>query len=854
MVLDTRWKRFKYSNGSKTLCVLLALVMVAVIAVNGLSIFKAVAIFEDDILKPHEAHYKDSDSFVQNLYFDTEGLFSIAGLNAEEKRYYEAEEKYVEKALNAYKTETEKNRLTQEEVDKYIERLHNDEDIYNDYYEEYYSDYDDRYYLSAYYNIYRGDDYNWYKTDFDYHSLTTVSVASNNIAFGHTETEAENMFRDWFYRNYYESYVSNYVREYYGNLLYELKNVKFYADGGEVFTNVTENTQAFINEVKSGKGDYFYCENGEMHFSGFFEEKKFDQWAYTHQESSNVYISVDTDFGEIDRYRIISDEYESIAQYNVAGGIAVMFFAFIALIVLAVMSVRLAGHTEDGIKTAKFDGFPMDLHLVLNSALIFAAGFGIAYIFGELFYAISRYTYSGRVSLDEIQIATNGLVRIAVIALVSIIYLLILEFATSVARNVKAEKPIIKRTAIFKLFELIFKLIKLIFKLIFKHGGKGILTVLKFIFVTIIGGFFKMIGKLFRIFLHLCKSIALKPKRLEKKLVSATVLYTIFNFVSFVIIAIMYINTFDYGYFECFLIGLLWFIALIALDTYAVHRAVKYLKALDDIIDTSAKREPLPYDTATLPPSLKTLAESLEATNAELQAAVLKAVKDERTKAELITNVSHDLKTPLTSVINYIDLLQKCDIEDETAKQYMAVIDEKSARLKRLIEDLIEASKVSTGNVTLNKTKLNLCELASQAIVEETSDIEKNNLQIIFDETVGKHIVYADGTKIYRVFENLLSNARKYSAPYSRIYASVYSDDNAGYFEIKNISKDPLNISAEELTERFVRGDKSRSEEGNGLGLSIARELCKLNGGDLIITIDGDLFKATVKLPRVAEV
>ena len=848
MVLDTRWKRFKYSNGSKTLCVLLALVMVAVIAVNGLSIFKAVAIFEDDVFKSHEAHYKDNDSFVRNLYLDTSSIFSVAGIKAEEEKYYAAEENYVKKALNAYKTETEKNRLTQEEVDKYIERLHNDEDIYNDYYEEYYSDYDDRYYLSAYYNIYRGDDYNWYKTDFDYESLTAVSVASNNIAFGHSDYEAENMFKSWFSRNNYDTYISSSDRAYYANSLYELKNVKFYADGGEVFANVTENVKDFINNVKSGEGDSLYCENGELHVSGFFKEKEFNQWEFPHQESSNVYISVDTNFGDFDRYRLISDEYESIAQYNAVGGITVTFFAFIALVVFAVMSVRLAGHTEDGIKTAKFDNFPMDLHLVLNSALIFAAGFGIAYILDGLFYAVSRYAY--HISFGEVYFATNKLIRIAVIALVSIIYLLILEFATSVARNVKAEKPIIKRTAIFKLFELIFKLIKLIFK----HGGKGILTVLKFIFVTIIGGFFKMIGKLFRIFLHLCKSIALKPKRLEKKLVSATVLYTIFNFVSVAIIAIMYINTFDYGYFECFLIGLLWFIALIALDTYAVHRAVKYLKALDDIIDTSAKREPLPYDTVTLPPSLKTLADSLEATNAELQEAVLKAVKDERTKAELITNVSHDLKTPLTSVINYIDLLQKCDIEDETAKQYMAVIDEKSARLKRLIEDLIEASKVSTGNVTLNKTKLNLCELASQAIVEETSDIEKNNLQIIFDETVGKHIVYADGTKIYRVFENLLSNARKYSAPYSRIYASVYSDDNAGYFEIKNISKDPLNISAEELTERFVRGDKSRSEEGNGLGLSIARELCKLNGGDLIITIDGDLFKATVKLPRVAEV
>ena len=180
----------------------------------------------------------------------------------------------------------------------------------------------------------------------------------------------------------------------------------------------------------------------------------------------------------------------------------------------------------------------------------------------------------------------------------------------------------------------------------------------------------------------------------------------------------------------------------------------------------------------------------------------------------------------------------------------MGVIAEKSGKLKRLIEDLIEASKISSGNVTINKTKLNLNELAAQAIVEEASEFEKRDLQLIFEEPAQKHIAFADGTKIYRVLENLLSNAKKYSAPGSRIYARLYSGTDCEYFEIKNISKEQLNISAQELTERFVRGDKSRNEDGNGLGLSIATELCRLNGGELILSIDGDLFKATVKIPK----
>lgn len=858
MVLDTRWKRFKYSSGNKTLCVLLALVMVVVIVSNSISICKALAIFEDDVFKTHETNYKDSQYFMWNLDSDIERIFGAVGLSDAEKEYYEAEDAYVEEALKAYKAEGEKNRLSSEDVDKYIERLHDVDSIWDEYYGEYYDDYDDRYYLSSYYNIYYGDDHNWYKADFNYESLTTVSVASYNLAFGHSDAKAEEMLRDWFYAHKYREYVSiDAENDYYGSQLSELKNLKYYAENGIIFTNVTENVEQFISEVKSGKGNCFYCEDGKVAVSGIFKENEDMLWpSFQYQDNSNVYISVDTEFGETDRYSIAKDEYENIVSYNVVGGITVTFFALIALIAFAVMSVRLAGHTEEGIKAAKFDGFPTDLHFLLNGFLVLAAGYGTACISYELIQTVYRCVHSGYVYIDEAYFMTGDLIPLAIVALVCVIYLLILEFATSVARNVKAEKPILKKTLFYKFFALIFKLIRLIckltfklIKLIFKNGGKGLSKVLKFIFVDVIGGFFKLIGKLFRIFLHLCKTIALKPKRLEKKLVSAAVLLTLVNFISIGIIALLFLYSYEYGEGGA-PFGILVFFALIALDAYAVYKAMKYLKTLDDIIDSSAKREPLPYETDALPPSLKTLAESLEATNAELQEAVLKAVKDERTKAELITNVSHDLKTPLTSVINYIDLLQKCDIEDETAKQYMAVIDEKSARLKRLIEDLIEASKVSTGNVTLNKTKLNLCELASQAIVEETSDIEKNNLQIIFEEASNKHIVYADGTKIYRVFENLLSNARKYSAPYTRIYASVYSDDNAGYFEIKNISKDPLNISAEELTERFVRGDKSRSEEGNGLGLSIARELCKLNGGDLIITIDGDLFKATVKLPK----
>ena len=186
--------------------------------------------------------------------------------------------------------------------------------------------------------------------------------------------------------------------------------------------------------------------------------------------------------------------------------------------------------------------------------------------------------------------------------------------------------------------------------------------------------------------------------------------------------------------------GIFVFLALIltacilAADIYGAYKASKYTGELDKIITCAAENRPITADEENLPKSLKTLSETLDKQSAALQNAVIQAVKDERTKTELITNVSHDLKTPLTSVINYIGLLQKCDIEDEAAKKYMAIIDEKANRLKKLIEDLIEASKVSTGNISLNKSLINLNELATQAIVEESTDFEKLNLQLIFEE------------------------------------------------------------------------------------------------------------------------
>ncbi|MCD7775187.1 MAG: HAMP domain-containing histidine kinase [Clostridiales bacterium] len=355
---------------------------------------------------------------------------------------------------------------------------------------------------------------------------------------------------------------------------------------------------------------------------------------------------------------------------------------------------------------------------------------------------------------------------------------------------------------------------------------------------TLIYKFGRLIAKVAKGFYNILKY---KPSKFGRTALIAIIIYFVINVVlCFLAFTSSYIGIIP------LLLGV--FIMLVFNGLCAVF-VIKYAKNLDKIIIASENHTAIELDNEKLPESLKILADSLNNFNLELNRAVEQAVKDEQTKTELITNVSHDLKTPLTSLISYSDLLSKCNIEDETAKKYIGVINEQSIKLKRLIEDLIEASKVSTGNISLNKTALNLSELSVQIIVEFTPEMEKNGNEIRFSEPVSSPIIYADGSKTYRILSNLLNNAKKYSAPNTRIYITIYNDSEYGYFEIKNISNEPLNISPNELTERFVRGEKSRTKEGNGLGLSIAKDLCKLQNGKLNITIDGDLFKAVVALP-----
>lgn len=824
--MDTRWTKFKYSNFSKLLCVLLACCFISVFSLNFIKLIERT----DTVGSQNWLATSQNNDDFEKIYFSSE-KFSHLLINDVGVISYDVSHNYYQALYDEKKAETSEKMLEyfkkvqplviaqaeQEQAGGQADYDYGYEDsgevtttqIYSEYASNAIANYNFQYGVSSSGIDTEENTFGFYYDYTDENLNEQIEIYFKAPIYA-DEATALNSFKLQFGNHIYYYYCANYAEAGESAGL-DLDKVKFYAEfsDGSTVGNV-ENGEEFKAGVRSG--NYFIIENGVQETGGnaSISENIIDYISCETDMFNNIklYMSLNNAYEGNDKYGELGVEVQSCLTENPISLLAFCIISAFGLITMAVFSICLAGHKNGEIKTALIDKMPVDLHFILSGVITVLLAFCYVYTMSERFkfYLHNNVNYFSA-SFDE-----SVFILVLICAEGCGIYLAFIEFCTSVARSVKAKERLFGRTMIFGFYKILrfcFKKIKVLCAKIQKY----------------------------------LKTLFFAPKRLGRGAVAVVGIYTGVNIL--VVITAMILS---FNYQE--LLAAFMIILLIAADAFLVYKAFCYMRSLDKIIDCAQHNAPVEIDDADLTPSLKALANALDKKTADLQSAVIKAVKDERTKAELITNVSHDLKTPLTSVINYIDLLKKCDIEDETARQYMQVIDEKSIKLKRLIEDLIEASKVSAGNVTINKTKINLNELAAQAIVEEAADIEKRGLQIIFEEPTEKNVVFADGAKLYRVFENLLSNARKYSAPGSRIYAQIRSDNDFGYFEIKNISKEPLNISAEELTERFVRGDKSRSEDGNGLGLSIAKQLCVLNGGELIITIDGDLFKATVKMPR----
>lgn len=562
-------------------------------------------------------------------------------------------------------------------------------------------------------------------------------------------------------------------------------NLKYYAKKGDKVATNMADPDAELAAVATHEAYYFRRAGGYI-TEGFDLGDDY----LSSCDTAAFYIADSIEQG--DEIGSLYDIYNGTKSASIFPDAILMLVSFILAVSALVCLLNLSGHKigEDGIALSFIDKIPGDIHTVISGGIVAAICYAF-YLLAD--YAVIR-------GEAEVLLYAKKWVYLVFGSALAALWLVLAEWLCSLARIKKHSGLWVKTFIIYKALAWLFKKIKKFFSL---AGG----------IIKYKPGCF---GKnKYRIFL-------------------AAVL--LFNITS-VLLAVNF-RTWS-----------LWACCLAVMDICAFCTA-RIFKDLDKVIVAAQKRTCAEFGGERVPEFIETLNDSLRVTNAEMQQAVAEAVKNERTKAELITNVSHDLKTPLTSIISYVDLLKKCDIKDEDAVKYINVLDEKSQNLKSLIENLVEASKVSTGNVKLNKTILNLKELAVQAVVEYSPEFESRNLDLRFNEEGEAVNILADGPHTYRILENLLSNAKKYSAPGSRVYVRVYKQGENGVFEIKNISKAPLDISPEELTERFVRGDASRGEEeGNGLGLSIAKELCSLQGGKLVISIDGDLFKATVILP-----
>lgn len=793
MVLDTNVKKFKYSYLGKLLCIVLALI-------TGLS---AIFLTTAEVLTVINNKVNGNDYSYYTLNAGVE--CSIEQSIADGVNKVHLDPKGLEKNLNSQKTKACKSVYNKvvKQLNSYLDKLTIDEYGFDQNEMQYSETNPISYYVDA--ASYSVDSGNYYK-----YLDACLDVFSYDIPDGITlKNYKGKLYKD--IEKSYDNYVKTQVSQYKN---YEYWGIK---DGIE-YIIIKNNKVAYktsdlsVKEIMA-KHDSFKIENGEI-FSEEIPEKTLKSIMQSYSgnfkaKDYSLYAYINTSKNEPN----VSNYFEAMRQFNDYAGKVndnLVKLAIIDVILLAASFViafyyfKIVGKKDDDspAKLIFIDYIP----LLLQLGIVGGSGFGLV----MLMIAVNETIYD-----------TSILVAIFA-GICFVCWVLLFELCCSIARYSKSGKKFYKHLLLYWLGFALFHIFKFIIKLIVK--------------------FFKAWHKFNKKLFGTFKLYAYKPKTFVRNIILLSLAFFAGNIGLMIIIVLFFAS--DIPVF-----GFIFIVGDLVANTFALRAVCKYFKALDEIIYASSQHIDVPMAIDTFPQSLKILADSMKYTNAELQNAITKAVKDERLRAELITNVSHDLKTPLTSIITYVDLLKNCDIADPKAQEYIHVLDDKGAKLKRLIDDLIEASKVTSGNISVNLAPMNLSELCLQSTVDVQQDFDKNNLNLVVKQGEKPVTVTADGAKTFRVIENLLSNARKYSARGSRVYVSVYEQGGKGIFEIKNISAQPLDITPDELTERFVRGDKSRTAEGNGLGLSIAKELCKVQNGELELSIDGDLFKAKVEFP-----
>ena len=512
-------------------------------------------------------------------------------------------------------------------------------------------------------------------------------------------------------------------------------------------------------------------------------------------------------------YRLISD----LALYTV---ISVVCLALALVVLLILCGRKYKGDTEVHLPFS--DRMFFEIKTVLNGGLIVGIFVGALLLIGEL-------------NSDVLHTVSYIVAGVAL----PVIGLLFIDYILYIARHLKAQKFIRSFFVVWLLKFLYSNSFKAL-KKFWSVAGKVIKTFFEIVFFPLK----KLREALNSEKLFYAKSVEQTVKIKTAILIAVNVPFALLCF------ALIFLTDGIDSFAELFFL-VLFGVPAMACDALALIRGLSFVGGVSRIAEVISEYRKgnldEPINRAGLPSYLIPVGENLESLGEGIRLAVDEAVKQEATKTELITNISHDLKTPLTSIINYVDLLKKCDINDETALSYLEVLGEKSDRLKVLITDLVEASKAATGNVDVNITNISIREILTQLVGEFSDAFERCSLDVILS-VPDDIIVFADNKLLYRVLENLAVNIEKYSMNGTRVYISAERQGTKGVIIFKNISKAPLNITPDELKQRFVRGDASRATEGNGLGLSIAENLCIVQGGSLDIDIVGDLFIAKVEL------
>lgn len=801
MDLDTKLKNIKIQKTSRVISFLLALIFVVVGMLNGIEVVKSAYLFGFGDCLSNDLTVYDTNGFENDFRTDVTSVLAWSNRNYMQKQVEKKKTEFIDGMLAKYL----ESKSFYDANSQALQKSYNDE--YNEYYDEDDDgdvDYDD---ASSLYNIQH--EYDEFGRDVFYFEKGYSEELSTGMCLWFTCSVPLSCSSEQA-QKYLEKKFDNEVTKELGPYFTQTEvsdALQFYIESkdGIVYTNV-DDVNTFKKNATADKGFWL----GEHNLGGnrFYSLCNVSDDFYTNN-TNQAYFQIDMSKAKNDYYSEIQENFDKV-NHNPMKNFAVSVACIILLLLLLVWNCVLAGRKGSEYKTSKIDKVPNDLHFLVSGGLV-AGGFFLL-INSLYFYAKSLFSeadiYSNLADMVAGVVNANMFMPL-VCALAFAIFLVMSEWLISVARQVKAHSGFFKNTLVYMLIKCLVWLFKMV---VAKPVKKGI-AFLKY-----------------------------RPDVFKKQLMAYLIGYGVVNLLLLFLVPVC-------GAGMRMVFCLVWF----GLNVASLVFVVKYVMDLDEIIKAFNERRPPRVNYQKLPQSLKMLVDAQKYTAEELNRAVDKAVRDERMRSELITNVSHDLKTPLTSIITYVDLLKHCDIQDEKAQEYIGVLDEKGGRLKRLIDDLVEASKITSGVVKLNLVQLDLGELATQAVVEHQQEFADNGLELIFKGDKKSLSAIADGQKTYRVIENLLSNARKYSAKGSRVYADVYEQNNTAVFEIKNVSAQPLDISADELKERFVRGDKSRNEEGNGLGLSIADNLCQAMHGRMEIHIDGDLFKVKVVLPRQAQ-